>query len=258
MEQHIELNDTYMNVIRFGSGKKNLAVLSGVSLCGLEGLGPQLESALSVFSEDFTVYVFDRKKVLPEGYTMNQMTDDIYQCLKKLGVEKTSVYGASQGGMFGMILATEHPEMVEKLVLCSTTCSIDENQKVIADWEEASKAHDVVKLNTLFLDYVYSDNFKESIKDYIPDLIKQGTDADCDRFTVLLESMKGFNCRDNLKNIKCPVLLICDKQDKVFPYTAGIEIAKRLGCQHIVYDQYSHAVYDEAPDVKDKIAEFCR
>lgn len=257
MEQHIELDDTYMNVIKFGNGSRNLAVIAGVSLCGLEGLGPQLENALSVFSKDFTVYVFDRKKVLPEGYTMNQMAEDVYRCLTELGISRVSVYGTSQGGMIGQLLAADHPEMVENLVLCSTACAVDKNLKVFMEWKQAAQNHDVVKLNTLFLDYVYSDSFKESIKDYIPELLKQGTAADCDRFTILLESMEGFDNRAGLRNIKCPVFVIYDKQDKVFPYTAGNEIAKRLGCRHYIYDQYSHAVYDEAPDIKEKIADFC-
>jgi len=258
MEQHIEFNSTYMNVIKFGSGSKNLAVLSGVSLCGLEGMGEQLESALNIFSTDFTVYVFDRKKVLPQGYTMEQMAEDIYVCLTKIGVTKTSVYGASQGGMFAQILAIKHPELVENLVLCSTTSKITGDSKVLSDWYNAAESHDVVKLNTLFLDYVYSDAFKESIKDIIPDLIQNGTADDCDRFMILLESMKGFDITDKLNQIKCPVLVMYDKNDKVIPYTAGHTIAQKTGAKEIIYDQYSHAVYDEAPDLKEHIVEFCK
>lgn len=258
MEQHIELDGTYMNVIRFGSGKKNLSVIAGVSLCGLEGMGQQLEAGLSELSKDFTVYVFDRKKVLPKGYTMNQMAEDIYFCLKKMGVEKTSVFGASQGGMLGQILAESHPELVENLVLCSSTAKVRKDNEAFSKWKEASKKCDLLKLNSLFLEYVYSDSFKESIKDLIPTLLQQGTPEDCQRFTVLVESMEDFDITDNLEKIKCPVLVICDKNDKVFDYKRGLEIAEKLGCQSFLYDQYSHAVYDEAPDFKGKIVEFCR
>lgn len=73
MELQIESNNTYMNVIKFGTGSRNLTIIAGVSLCGLEGLGNQLENTLNIFSNDFTVYVFDRKKILPYGYTMNEM-----------------------------------------------------------------------------------------------------------------------------------------------------------------------------------------
>ena len=78
MEQHIELDDTYMNVIKFGSGKKILTVIAGISLCGLEGLGNQIENNFRFLTSDFTVYIFDRKKVLPENYTMTDMAEDIF------------------------------------------------------------------------------------------------------------------------------------------------------------------------------------
>lgn len=258
MELQIESNNTYMNVIKFGTGSRNLTIIAGVSLCGLEGLGNQLENALNIFSNDFTVYVFDRKKILPYGYTMNEMAEDIYFCLKKLSVNKTSIYGTSQGGMIGQFLTVNHPDLVENLILCSTSAKIEKDNKVFIEWKKASIMRDIIRLNTLFLNSVYSDSFKESIKDSIPSFLQQGNPEDCQRFTILIDSMLGFNFTDQLEKIKCPALVICDKKDKVFNYTDGTEIAEKIGCNVIVYDKYSHAVYDEAPDLKEKIADFLR
>lgn len=258
MEKHIPVDDTYINVIKFGSGKKNLTVIAGVSLTGLEGLGEVLASSLSTFSEDFTVYVFDRRKVLPQGFSMNQMAEDIYYALKELGVKSTSVYGASQGGMIGMLLALSHPEFVESLALCSTLSRTEElTDTVCSKWLHAAKAHDVVSLNTLFLDYVYSDAFKDSIKDSIPALLEQGTAEDCDRFVTMVEAMKGFDIYDELGKIKCPVLVLCDEQDKVISSERGKEIAAKCNGKLVVYNQFSHAVYDENPDVKEQVKKIC-
>lgn len=258
MEQHIELDGTYMNIIKFGKGQKILTIIAGVSLCGLEGLGKQLENALSIFNDDFTILVFDRKKVIPKGYTILQMAEDIFSCLSLMGIEKTSIYGTSQGGMIGQVLAIHHPEFVEKLVLCSTAAKNGNDNKAFNEWKKASNSGDVVKLNSLFLEYVYSDAFKESIKDSIPALLKQGTPDDLKRFTILIESMEDFDITDQLNKIKCPSLVIVDKQDKVFNYTSGTLIAEKIGSKTIIYDKYSHAVYDEAPDLKEKILEFLK
>lgn len=257
MEKHILLGNSYMNVISFGSGSKNLAVLAGVSLTGLEGLGDALEEALGIFSKDFTVYVFDRLKVLPKGYSTEDMAEDVYKCLRELGVEHTYVYGTSHGGMMGQMLAIDHPDFVDKLVMCSTIsrnkCS---RYDTVDRWLAASQNHDVEKLNQLFLDDVYSQEYEESIKDMIPTLLKNGTAEDCDRFTILLEAVKNFDCYESLNKIKCPVYILCDKNDHVFGPEPSIELAERLKCQIYVYDKYSHAVYDEAPDIKERILEF--
>lgn len=259
MEQHIIFGDTYMNVIKFGHGSRNLAVIAGVSLTGLENSGEVLENVLSIFSEDFTVYVFDRMKVLTKGYTIEDMADDIYICLQNLGVERTSVYGASQGGMIGQVLAIKHPELVEKLVICSTISRMKyANNEAISSWISASKAHDVEKVNMLFLDYVYSQAFVDSIKDSIPDLIKNGTPTDCDRFAIMLEAINNFDIYDSLDDIKCPTFVLGDENDKVFGSKPSYEIAEKLGCDIYIYNQYSHAVYDEAPDIKSRILDFLK
>lgn len=258
LETHIELDGTYLNVIKFGSGEKNLTVIAGVSLCGLEGMGEQLESAFDCWKKDFTVYVFDRKKVLPENYTMNEMAEDIYKCLSRLGIKKTSIYGTSQGGMLGMLLVMHHPELAEKLVLCSTTPRLTSENEAFSQWKEAARANDIIKLNTLFLDNVYSKAYKESIKEYIPELLKKGTAEDCQRFLTLLKSMDNFDITNQLSKIKCPVLVICDNHDKVFDYKESLNLSELLKCKKIVFDKYSHAVYDEEPEIKNLIADFCK
>ena len=261
MEQHIELDDTYMNVIKFGSGKKILTVIAGISLCGLEGLGNQIENNFRFLTSDFTVYIFDRKKVLPENYTMTDMAEDIFLCLNQLGIHKTSLYGISQGGMISMLFAIHHPELVEKLVLCSTSAKVENTNKAFSEWKKASDSENITALNQSFLDYVYSDSYKEAIKEYIPQLLEQGTMEDLKRFLILLKSMENFDIKNLLNSIKCPTLVICDMNDKIFNYKCSNEIAEKIGfqlCKTFLYNQYSHAVYDESPDVLKKVAEFCK
>lgn len=258
LEIQIQIENTYMNVIKFGTGSRNLVVIAGVSLCGLEGLGEQLEKSLGIFANDFTVYVFDRRKVLPTGYTMNEMSEDIYYCLNRLSVKKTSVYGVSQGGMIAQILSVNHPDLVENLVLCSTSAKIEKDNMAFTEWKKASQSCNVVQVNQLFINFVYSAAFRKSIEDYIPSLIKKGTFDDCQRFTILIDSMLGFDFTNQLSEIKCPLLVICDKQDKIFDYRDGKYIAEKNGGKLIVYDKYSHAVFDEAQDLKEKIAEFLK
>lgn len=261
MEQHIKLDDTYMNVIKFGSGKKILTVIAGISLCGLEGLGNQIENNFRFLTSDFTVYIFDRKKVLPENYTMTDMAEDIFLCLNQLGISKTSLYGISQGGMISMLFAIHHPELVEKLVLCSTSAKVEACNKAFSEWKKASDSENITALNQSFLDYVYSDSYKEAIKEFIPQLLEQGTMEDLKRFLILLKSMENFDITNLLNSIKCPTLVICDMNDKIFNYKCSNEIAEKIGfqlCKTFLYNQYSHAVYDESPDVLKKVAEFCK
>ena len=259
MEFKINLDNTYMNIIKFGKGDKNLVIIAGVSLLGLEGLGDALETALSDFANNFTVYVFDRRKVLLTGHTIADMANDVYACLTELGVDHASVYGASQGGMIAQTLAIKHPELVDNLIICSSMSrTTHANHNILNQWLKAAKAHDVEGLNMLFLKHVYSQAYVDSIKDSIPTIIKNGTDADCDRFAIEIEAAMSFDVYNSLNKIKCPTFVICDKNDQIFSYECSKEIVDKLNCNTYIYDKYSHAVYDEAPDFQMRIIDFIK
>ena len=59
-----------------------------------------------------------------------------------------------------------------------------------------------------------------------------------------------------MDKIKCPTLVIGDKNDDVLGVEGSHEIADRLGCESYIYEDYSHAVYDEAEDIEERILEF--
>lgn len=258
-EFKIALDNTYMNIIEFGHGKKVLTMIAGISLCGLEGSGEGVAAAYAAFAEKYTVYLFDRRKVVPADFSIRDMANDVYLCLQEMGITSTDVYGVSQGGMIGQCLTLDHPELVDKLVICSSMCKATPLIKEVAKgWIKAAEDHDVVKLNRMFFKHVYSPEFLESVKDMLPDLEKVGTAEDCDRFQNLARPIFDFNVYDVLTEISCPVLVLGDENDRVIGPEGSTEIAERLGCEIYLYKTYSHAVYDEAADIKERILEFLR
>jgi 3-oxoadipate enol-lactonase len=54
-------------------------------------------------------------------YDLDMMTEDVYQALRELVVAQAHVVGLSMGGMIGMRLALDHPEVVRSLVLLDTS-----------------------------------------------------------------------------------------------------------------------------------------
>ncbi|MBQ0065125.1 MAG: alpha/beta hydrolase [Firmicutes bacterium] len=256
-EMKLNLGNTYMNVIQFGHGPKNLVMISGVTLSGLEGQGEGVAAAFKDYLDEFTFYLFERRKVLEEGASIQDMAEDVATCMDQLGVEKAYVYGASQGGMIGQVLALTHPEKVIKLCICSTLSRPSETvKKTAAEWLTLAKDRNVVGLNRSFFKYVYSKAFLDSVKDMIPVLEKVGTAKDCDRFVILVEAILKFDVYQDLKNIQCPVFAVADTNDHVLGVEPTLEIADALNCEKYIYTQYSHAVYDEAADFKEKMCAF--
>lgn len=70
-----------------------------------------------------------------ESYTSREERTEVFQArcvcegLKRLGVEKFSVYAISYGGWVGYRMAEMYPEMVEKVVIVSSGVGLTEEQK---------------------------------------------------------------------------------------------------------------------------------
>src|SRR3954468_8431192 len=87
-----------------------------------EGWGPLRE----LLARRYRVLSFDNRGIgesdIPPGpYTVAQLTDDTVQVLDEAGVERAHVVAGSLGGMVAQLLAAEHPDRVDKLVLVGTT-----------------------------------------------------------------------------------------------------------------------------------------
>ena len=62
---------------------------------------------------------------------------------------------------------------------------------------------------------------------------------------------------DDIKNIKCETLIIAGKLDLVFNYNDSIIINKNINNSKLyIYDNYGHALYDEALDFKERVYSF--
>lgn len=79
------------------------------------------DKALSLLSESFTVYAIDSRghgeSSLPESFHYDDMAEDVRCFIEKLGLEKPVLYGFSDGGIIGLLLAAEYPELLSSLIV---------------------------------------------------------------------------------------------------------------------------------------------
>lgn len=59
-----------------------------------------------------------------------------------------------------------------------------------------------------------------------------------------------------LPDLKCPVLILGGKKDKIVSPEASLEMAEKLGCEPIMYEKYGHSAYEEASDFNKRVLEF--
>lgn len=253
-----------MDWFRFGEGEKIMVILPGLSVQSVMGLAGLVAEAYKMFADDYTVYMFERRKELPASYPIREMADDTAEAMRALGLSGADMMGASQGGMIAMQIAISHPDLVHKLVLCSTApCVKDAQYEAIEKWIDLAKDGDREGLYLAFGETVYPPDVFGQSKKALINAAKTVTDEELQRF-VILADMKGFDVTDDLKKIECPVLVLGSMDDKVLGYEASFKIAENLGRRKgtgpvlQMYDGYGHAAYDFAPGYKESIQRFLR
>ncbi len=256
----ITIDNTDIDYIVFGNGKKNLLMIPGLGdgLKTAKGMAIPFALMYRKLAKDYRVYVMSRRNVMPQGFTTRDMAKDVAVALQKLGVEKTAVIGVSQGGMIAQYLAIDFPNMVEELILTVTLArQNDIVQKVISNWMEMAKKGDYKSLMIDTAEKSYSESFLKKSRWMYSLMGNVGKPKSFERFLIMAQACITHNAYDELKNISCPTLILGGKKDKIVTGEASIEISNQISnSQLYMYEKYGHAAYEEAHDFLDKVLDF--
>lgn len=247
-----------LQYLSFGRGKRPLVIIAGISLMGLAGMGEAVEAAYSLFARDYRVYIFDRKEPLPADCNIEMLADDQAKAMDALGIAAADVVGFSQGGMIAQVLAAKRPDLVRSLILGSSMARPDKvAAETLRTWLRYAEAADYRAINRDFFFRVYSGDSVRANIGILEAYVANGSTAACRRFAALASACLRFDSTPFLPQIGCPCLVIGSRGDRVLGVEGSGELAKQLGCESYFYgEEYGHAVYDEAPDYKERIRRF--
>lgn len=120
---YVSVNGIQLHYTEMGTGDPLLLLHSnGASLRIFQDIMPQL-------AKNFHVYAVDSRghgkssKVKELDYTV--MAQDIAEMILALGLKKPILYGYSDGGIIGLLLAIAHPEMLKKLIVSGVNITPD-------------------------------------------------------------------------------------------------------------------------------------
>ena len=257
MLSKVKVQDMDIDYLSFGNGTKNLILIQGLNTRGIKGAGPSLAYMYRTFTKDYKVYLFDRRPIVHEGITVRDLAQDIAEAMDVLGIQNADVFGVSQGGMIAQYLAIDRPDLVNKLVLAVTLSRNNDTVKaVVHRWVDLVKKNHMKDFVVDMAEKMYSDAYIERYRPFLPMLTILQKPKDVDRFITLANSCLTCNTYVELDKIKCPVLVMGAKQDKVVTGEASEEIAEKLGCKVHMYDELGHAAYEEASDFNQIIYDF--
>lgn len=244
--------------VQFGSGKKTMVIVPGLSIGYVTDSAEAIEQAFSAFTKDYTVYLFDIRDSVPEGYTISAMGEDLSKAIRKLGLTDLYLYGCSMGGMQSIYLAGTYPELVRKLVVVSSACKASAmSEKVIGHWINLAKERKCYDLTMDMGRKIYSGAFFEAAQGAFEVMAEGMDEAVLQRFIRTAGAIRGMDLRKEASMIQCPLLIMGSEGDKVLgPEATKIIAEKTKGELYMYGKEYPHAIYDEAPNLRDRAKAF--
>lgn len=92
------------------------------------------KKASKILKEKFTVYTVDSrdhgKSSRVKELHYEDMAEDMYQFITRLNLDKPIFYGFSDGGIVGILLASEHPDLLSKLVVSGASLNPDSTKEL--------------------------------------------------------------------------------------------------------------------------------
>ncbi|XP_061930271.1 valacyclovir hydrolase [Apis cerana] len=203
-EKKININGVNINYLKIGTGNPVL-LLPGAAGTIWTDFKPQIEG---LDKEKFTIVAWD-----PPGYGKSRppdrtypddffQRDAIWACdlMKALGYTKFSLIGWSDGAITSLILASMFPDNVQKMVALAANAYVTPEEKeiykkygTIDNWSEKMK-QPLIK--------VYGEEYLRKISfDWLESILR------------ICEKQNDDLCKESLKKIKCPSLIIQGNKD---------------------------------------------
>jgi pimeloyl-ACP methyl ester carboxylesterase len=260
----VQTNGIHMAYTEQGSGDPLVCIM------GVTAPGAVWEAHAAEWSKHFRCILGDNRGVgdtdKPAGpYTTDMMADDYAGLMDSLGIKNARVVGCSLGSVVAQKLALRHPDKVRSMVLMCTWARQD--RLGLYTWQHLMKCKATMRGED-FMHYVQMlifhkpwfdndgcfDSMQQTLKDTAVNPAPQPVHA----MEAQSAAAITHNTLNELKNIKCPTLVIGGKNDVFTPAWMGEEVAAGIpGSTLHLYDNAGHAFHWEClSDFNPRTTEF--
>jgi 3-oxoadipate enol-lactonase len=251
-----------------GSGPETVLLIMGLAGRAADW-GTLFPSALA---ERYRVVRMDNRGIggsprVDGGYTLSDMAADAIAVLDDTGAARAHIVGYSMGGMISQLIATEHAERVDRLVLLSThfggrdtdppTASA---QRLFDPQEFISRGKDAEVLMRFTLEMLTARGFADRAPEALAMMVAN-VRAEPTRTAAFMSQVQAILASDRselVRTIQKPTLVIHGKEDELIPVSNGRELAHRIpGARLSILEGTGHMPMLECPDkLADLVLEF--
>ena len=230
-EKFIMAGSTALHVCDSEAGKRCVVLLHGYleSLLVWEEFVPLLYKQVRVVTLDLPGHGIS--EVRGEVHSMDFLADTVAEGMHALGIERFTVVGHSMGGYVALALLERHPEMLDGLVLLSSTPNADTPEKAENRRREIAlvRAGKKDALARVAPEAGFAPENRRRMKDAVEDLMEQVFITEDEGIIALLGGMIERPDRNELlQKSPVPQLFILGRKDGYIP----VEVAEKMVAAH--------------------------
>jgi pimeloyl-ACP methyl ester carboxylesterase len=241
-----------------GTGKETVLMIMGLGGRATDW-GTEVPATVA---ERYRVVRFDNRGVgfspdVPGGYTLNDMARDATAVLDAVGAERAHIVGYSMGGMISQLVALDHAERVNRLVLVSTHFGggtvvppTPEATRLFDPAEFFGRKRDAVSMMRFTLDTLAAPGLADRTPEALNLMVANVRAAPTSPtgFMGQIQAIMGSDRADRIRAIDKPTLIIHGTVDPLIPFENGKMLHERIpGSRLAVLEGIGHMPMLECP-----------
>ena len=213
------------------------------------------------FSQRFRVLRYDnrghgRSTASLGPYSLEQVAGDAALLLEHLGEKSAHYCGLSLGGMVGMWLAINRPELIDKLVLCHTSVHLPPREnwdsRIAAVRQDGMQA--VVKI---VIERWFTEDFRSASPEAIAPVERSFLNVSVEGYVGCCAAIRDMDQRETMSRIKTATLVIAGAYDPATPPAMGQYIAATIpGARYVELPAAHLSNIEAAPKFNDTVSQF--
>jgi proline iminopeptidase len=261
----VDVGDTRLHVVERGRGHPLLLLHGGPGLDHHE-----FADYLDPLAEDHRLILVDQRAqgrsapADPATWTLRQMAADVVALARALELARYAVLGHSFGAFVALQWAVDHPEEPAAAIISSGLPHsrylervgdgllafepVELRERVAASWARETEVETAEQMAALLHDQMPF-HFADPRDPRIAELERRSAGAVYAPNVLRHFAMAGYgdiDVEERLGAVRCPVLVLAGRHDRVCVVEGGIAIANGIpGAQLVIFEQSAHMTYVE-------------
>lgn len=230
---------------RAGQGPRPMVIFQGLMFENKPQ--PGMTSVYGFLKKDYTLYAVLRKPGLPQGYSLKDMADDYAGMIRQEFGGPVDVIGFSTGGSLAQHFASDHPDLVRRLVIHSSAHTLgDQGKQVQLEIGHLARQGQIAQAWEALIGFVLPRAgiwklLSPPLAWIAARLLSLGGTPDLSDLVVTIEAEDQHAFKDRLSEISAPTLVIAGVDDPFYSPALFRETAAGIpNARLVLYEKMRH------------------